>query len=234
MATGKPTLDKLLASRVAHPFGQFGTTDDESTDNGALGCTHTVWRFIAHAYTGKWYSHDQISKLAGYPFSGGATNRGMRVSESQRLIAALKLPYVYRGGLTSSQLLVASNKGPCMFSIRYGNWPNWQNYHGAARPAPYARPLRKAGRNQFSGFFGSHACCLLGYTRVMNGATFVRNDAYVMEPNHDSPARPENVPYDVVTQTQLNAAYRAVVSVLHWSNTVAFVPSRAPTFPGGI
>lgn len=232
MATGKATLDKLIAVRTARPFGQFGTIDDESTDNGALGCTHTVWRLIAFAYTGKWYSHDQISKLAGYPFGGGATNRGMRVAESQRLCAALKLPLVFRGGLTSSQLLTASNTGPCMVAIRYGSWPNWQGYRGSP-PAPYARPLGRAGRNQFSGFFGSHAVALLGYSRVMSGGTFVRNDAYVMEPNHDSPARPENVPYDVVTQTQLDKAFRDV-RLLGWSNTVAFVPTRTPTFPGGL
>ena len=173
MTTGKPTLDKLIACRTARPFGQFGTTDDESTDNGSLGCTHSVWRLIAFAYTGRWYSHDQISKFAGYPFGGGSTDRGMRTTESQRLCAALKLPMVLRSGLTSSQLLTASNLGPCMVAIRYGSWPNWQGYKGVYRPTPYARPLGKAGRNQFTGFFGSHAIALLGTPNVPPIATAI-------------------------------------------------------------
>ncbi|MFZ0324750.1 MAG: hypothetical protein WAN48_11535 [Actinomycetes bacterium] len=230
--TGKTILDKLLALRVNRPFGQFGTVDDECTDNGAIGCTHTCWRFIAFAYTGKWYSHDELSHLSGYPCGGGATNRGMRVEESQRLAAALHLPYVYRGGLTSSELLTASNKGPVLFAIRYGDWPAWRGYHGQTPPAPWARPLGKAGRNQFT-WSGSHATVLLGYVRIMAGARFVRNDCYAMEPNHDSPARPENVAYDLVTQTDLNRAFQGVKR-LGWAQTMAMVPTKAPTFPGGL
>ena len=228
-------LSKLAESRRRHPFGQFGTSDDECTDNGALGCTHTVWRYIAFVYKGKWYSHDQLTKLSGYPCGGGSTNRGMRISESQRLVKNLGLPYVYKAHLTSGELLRASKLGPCLFAVRYANWPNWAHYNGVTRPRPWARPTDKAGRNQFSGFYGSHACCLLGYKRITTTkGTFVRNDAYVMEPNHDSPSRPENVAYDIVTQTQLNAAYRAVVTVLGWPATMAFVPTRQPTFPGGL
>ena len=228
-------LDKCKESRRRHPFGQFGTSDDECTDNGALGCTHTVWRFIIWAYKGKWKSHDEITKLSGYPCGGGSTNRGMKVSESQRLIRAVGIPYVYKGNLTSSQLLRASRVGPVGFGIRYGDWPNWAHYDGRTRPRPWARPTDRAGRNQFTGFTGSHFCCLLGYVRITtSNGTFVRNDAYVMEPNHDSPARPENVPFDIVTQSQLSAAYQATRTKLGWAATMAFVPSRAPTFPGGL
>ena len=228
-------LDKLKESRRRHPFGQFGTSDDECTDNGALGCTHTIWRYIAYVYTGKWFSHDQLSHFSGYPCGGGPTNRGMRPSESQALCRHLKLPLVFKSSLSSGELLRASKIGPCMFAIRYGDWPNWAHYDGHTRPRPWARPLDKAGRNQFSGFTGSHACCLLGYKRIATPkGTFIRNDAFVMEPNHDSPARPERVPFDIVTQTQLNAAYKAVQTKLHWSNTVAFIPTRSPKFPGGL
>jgi hypothetical protein len=228
-------LDKLKETRRRHPFGQFGTSDDECTDNGALGCTHTIWRWIAWCYKGKWYSHDQLTKLSGYPCGGGASNRGMRVSESQKLVKALNLPYVYRNSLTSSELLQASKRGPVLFAIRYGDWPNWAHYGGQSRPRPWARPLDKAGRNQFVGFTGSHAVGLLGYVRVSTTkGVFVRNDAYCFEPNHDSPARPENVAYDIVTQTQLNAAYQATKTKLHWKVNLAFIPTKAPTFPGGL
>lgn len=234
MATGKAVLDKLLASRKKNPYGQFGTTDDESTDNGQLACTHAVWRFIIHAYTGKWYSFDQISHMAGFPFGGGSRNRGMSVDEAKRLILVTKIPYVYKNNLTGSELLIASNKGPVMFAMRYGNWPNWFKYRGKTTHSPYARPVSHAGRNQFTGFFGSHAGVLLGFVRVMSGGKFVRNDCYVFEPNHNSPARPEKVPYDVVTQTDLTRAYLAVKTQLGWSVTMAFVPTKAPTFPGGL
>jgi hypothetical protein len=228
-------LGKLKESRRRHPFGQFGTADDECSDNGASGCTHAVWRYIAWCYKGKWYSHDQLSRLSGYPCGGGPTNRGMRISESQKLCAALKLPLIYRADLTSAQLLKASKLGPVLFGVRYGNWPNWAHYGGQTRPRPWARPLDKAGRSQFTGFTGGHAVCLLGYSRISTSkGTFVRNDCYVMEPNHDSPARPENVAFDIVTQSQLNAAYKATVSVLKWPKTMAFVPTKLPTFPGGL
>lgn len=227
-------LERAQASRRKHPFGQFGTTDDECSDNGALGCTHAAWRFLAWAYTGRWYSHDQLSSKAGYPCGGGEANRGMRISESQRLARNLGIPLVYKANLSSSQLLVASRVGPVLLGIRYGNWPNWAHYKGVTRPKPWARPLDAAGRNQFAGFFGGHAVVLLGYRRIADDGKFVRNDCYVFEPNHDSPARPQNVPYDVVTQTQLNNAYQATRTALRWSSTMAFIPSRAPTFPGGL
>lgn len=234
MTIGRVTLrEKLLRARRLRPFGQFGTTDDECTDNGALGCTHTVWRFIAFIYTGKWYSHDQLSRLSGYPCGGGPENRGMRIGEAQQLCRALKLPYVYRANLTSSQLLNFTGNGPVVFAMLYGKWPAWKGYKGIFRKGPWARPYGAAGRNQFN-WSGSHAALLLGYKRIIRDHKFVRNDCYVLEPNHDSPARPENVPYDVVTQTQLNVAYRATVTDLHWTSTMAFVPTRQPTFPGGL
>ena len=75
----------------------------------------------------------------------------------------------------------------------------------------------------------------MGYQRIVSSTgTFLRNDAYVMEPNHDSPARPENVPFDIVTQTDFNRSYQEVVTMLGWSSTVAIVPTKAPTFPGGL
>lgn len=225
-------LEKLKESRRRHPFAQFGTPDDECTNNGSQGCTHAVWRFIIWAYKGKWLSHDEISKICGYPCSA---DRGMRVSESQELCRDLNLPLIYKGNLPSGDLLKASRTGPCMFAVRYGDWPNWAHYNGQTRPRPWARPLDKAGRNQFTGFTGAHAAALLGYNRVtLTNGKFVRNDCFVFEPNHDSGARPEKVPFDIVTQTQLNAAYRAVVTKLGWSATMAFIPTKSPTFPGGL
>jgi len=234
MATGKALLDKALASRVKRPSGQFGQSADGSTDNGSLGCTHTIWQWIIWAYKGKWYSHDTISKLSGYPYGGGSRNRGMNVDEAKRLIRATGIPFVYKNSLTATQLLQASNVGPCMFAMRYGSWPNWYNYAGRSRPKPWARPLGKAGRNQFVGFTGSHAGALLGYVRVTSAGKFVRNDCFVFEPNHNSPARPQNVAYDVVTGGELSNAYNAVKTMLGWSVTMAFVPTKSPTFPGGL
>jgi hypothetical protein len=228
-------LDKLKESRRRHPFGQFGTADDECSDNGAIGCTHTVWRFIIWAYLGKWYTHDQISRFSGFPCGGGSNSRGMQPSESKKLVERLDLPFIYKADLTSSELLRATRLGPVLFGVRYGDWPNWAHYGGQTRPRPWARPLDKAGRNQFTGFVGGHAGCLLGYKRITTSrGTFVRNDAYVFEPNHDSPARPENVAFDIVTQTQLNAAYRATVTKLGWPKTMAFIPTARPTFPKGL
>ncbi len=170
-------LGDLRKSRERHPFGQFGTADDQCTDGGALGCTHAVWRFIVHAYTGDWFSHDELSRFSGYPCGGGPTNRGMRPSESQALCKRLRIPLEFRGGLSTGELLRASRKGPCMVAIRYGDWPAWKGYGGHAWSPPYARPLHKAGRNQL-GFTGSHAVCLLGYQRVTDAkGAFVARSA---------------------------------------------------------
>lgn len=227
-------LEKCAASRRKRPTGQFGTADDECTDGGALGCTHCIWAFIAWCYKGKRYTHDQLTKYSGYPCGGGSTNRGMKISESQALCRALGLPLVYKANLSSSELLRASKVGPVLFAMRYGDWPNWAHYKGVTRPKPWARPLDDCGRNQFAGFFGGHAGCLIGYRRRESAGKFLRNDCWVVEPNHDSPARPQNVPYDVVTQTQLNNAYIATKTKLRWSSTMAFIPTRSPSFPGGL
>jgi hypothetical protein len=158
----------------------------------------------------------------------------MRVTESKKLVAKLNLPYVYKADLNSSELLRASKLGPVLFGIRYGSWPAWAHYDGHTRPKPWARPYDKAGRNQFD-WSGSHACGLLGYRAVRDKAgKFIRNDCYVSEPNHNSANRPENVAYDIVTQSDLAKAYYATKKVLGWTYTMAFIPTRVPTFPGGL
>lgn len=227
-------LQRLKRVRKNRPYGQFGQKGDRCTDNGSLGCTHTVWQYIAFVYKGKLYTHDQLSRLSGYPCGGGPTNRGMRITESQKLVRALKLPYIYKANLTSGQLLKASKRGPVLFAIRYGDWPNWKGYRNHYRPRPWARPRGRAGRNQFTGFYGSHAVALLGFRRIIRNGKFIRNACAVLEPNHASPARPEKVPYDIVTQSELNKAYRATVTKLRWPSTMAFIPTKAPTFPGGL
>jgi hypothetical protein len=232
VSTGKATLDKLLTMRTRHPRGQFGQTDDESTLNGVTACGHTCLQDILFAYKGLRLSQDQISRVVGY--WARTPDRGLHTDEVQRILSHYGVSYTVKTGLSSGELLTASNIGPVLLVIRYGNWPNWYKYRGTSPPAPFARPLGKGGRNQFSGFFGSHFVLELGYVRKVDSTgKFLRNDVYAMEPNHDSPARSENVPYDVVTQTDFYRAFSAVKQ-LGWSNTLALVPNRRPTFPGGL
>ena len=232
----KPILDRALALRRSNPFGQFGQSGDVSTYNGATGCGHTVWQFIIKFWLNRWLTHDDISRLAGYPWPVLNPNRrGLRPSESEKLIYKLKLPYRFVWNPTLSELLQASNWGPVLWPHWYGVYPNWKDYHGQTPPSPYARPLRHAGRNQFKNFFAGHASCELGYLPIL-GTTgkIIRYDVWNFEPNHDSPVRPENVAYDIITSSQMWKAHRALLAPpssqignsIPWTNLWAFIPTK--------
>jgi hypothetical protein len=210
----KPTLewwrDLMEANRW---LVQFGQSDDSLTENGSSGCTDTVLQALILGWKAKRVTHNQIRKAAG---RGIATcSKGLTADDVRKVIANWGLPYKVVFGMTWGDVLRASNRGPAIVATRYANWPNWAHYGGATRPKPWARPTDKAGRSQFSGFTGAHANLLLGYANWLNDSgVVVRVDAFVKEPNHGSPARPERPPYDIVLSADGKAAYDAYKSVL--------------------
>ena len=220
---------KALAFRRARPYGQFRQADSGSTDNGALGCTHTCWQWIAELWTGRFYTHDEISRLSGYPYGGGSTNRGMRPSESIKFLQAIGLPYVLKTNLPVSALYAAAALGPVEFSHSYSRWPEWKGYTykgvtADGRPNGYAAPLGAAGANQLAGFRppkDRHAGMLWG-----SGVGSSGFQVYTSEPNHGSLARPQLPPYDILTGPQFANLYNSFKTV-YGLNLVAIIPTRA-------
>lgn len=206
-----PRLRAEILGRRAKPSQQFGQTDDESTWNGATGCTHTVLQWIIWRVKGKWYSHDDISKAAGYPWPRyNPRKRGMTLTEVQRVIDHYHLPYRIVRDRPALEVWKASKRGIVGVAIMYTHWPEWKGYRYAGRtadgkPNGYATPLRKAGKTQLSGFYGRHMTALLGYATDPKGPDL----GYFIEPNHGSPARPEKPPYDRGLYAQWKRAYES-------------------------
>jgi hypothetical protein len=193
-------LSKCLSHRRNHPFQQFGQAYDTLSNNGATGCTDTCLQFIARIWGKSSYTHDQIRRRVGH------TNRytGLNYAEVSAFLKSIGLSYTRHSGSTeisAGQMLTASRRGPVLFGEMYSWHPEWRGYHYAgltanSTPNGYARPLEKAGKTQLTGFTGRHAGVLLGYDG---------DNVYVMEPNHNSPSRPENPPYDILTVAQFKA-----------------------------
>jgi hypothetical protein len=218
---------KAMSVRRQYPFQQFGTTDDESTRGGADGCTHTVLRYLSKLWLNRWYSQDQISVLAGWS-SGARPGRGLYPSEVQRFCTRVGLPYQVRFGLTAFQLLELSERGPIGFGHKYDWWPEWRGYTYFGRtsdgyPNGYAGPLGRAGRTQLAGFTGAHFGILLGWDN--DQASNARRVA-AWEPNHNSPSRPEDPAYDLITSHQFRVVYESYNRQLKRS-PYALVPVRS-------
>lgn len=223
--------ERAMARRRGRPFQQFGQPDDASTFGGATACTHTVLQFLATLWLGKWYSHDQVSKLAGYPSAANnPTRRGLRPSEVQRFCDAVKLPYVVKLNMSAFDMLEVSRRGPIGFGHSYSTWPEWYGFHYAGRvadgsPNGYARPFKAAGRTQLAGFVppnDAHFGLLLGWDKTASsGAARV----VAWEPNHGSGARPEKPPYDLMTSAQFRKVFESYQKVLH-RTPYALIPTR--------
>lgn len=222
---------KVMDLRAHRPFQQFGQTDDETTRNGALGCTHTVLQFLALLWKGRWYSHDQVSRLAGYP-GYPRVNRGLRPAEVQRFCSAAGLPYRVALDLTASELLLMANRrGPIGFGHSYSYWPEWMGrvYLGVradGRPNGYASPAREAGRTQLKGFEpprDAHFGMLLGYDPSQDVS---RARVVAWEPNHGTTSRPEKPAYDRMTSNQFQRVYDSYHRVLGRS-PYALIPKEA-------
>jgi hypothetical protein len=195
----------------AHPFQQFGQTDDESTFNGATACTHTDLQKLVLAKTGRMYSQDEISAIAGYPpASRNPGRRGLRwYTEIMAVVRHFGLPYepyVYAGPLNTpvwTQIKVYLSRGPVMMAMRYSHYPErrgaiYNGVHADGKPNGYAI---SNGKTQLVGAESmGHAVMAIAYHDTGSGWVF---DSF--DPNHGSPARPEHPPFDRITPKQQQA-----------------------------
>lgn len=193
---------------------QFGTSDDESTFNGATGCMHTKLRILIRAVTGRDYSHDEISKVAGYPWPANNPNRrGLRLStdpdsEVMRVVRKFGLPYVpyfYDGVLTDrlwERVKTNMRESPLIIGMKYSHYPEDKGYVYMGRRAdgyPVGFALAH-GKTQLSGAENiAHAVMLIAYWESTKYDRWVVSSK---DPNHGSPSRPERPPFDLVTPTQ--------------------------------
>lgn len=217
----------------SHPgIQQFGDGHNVSTGGGKRGCTQTILRFLALGWTGKLYTQDDVSRMAGYPTSQqAARGTGMTAAQCEQFIRAAKLPYRivpfnhtegYFGLMRRANL-----HGPIAIGVAYSHQPQWKgySYHGVRAlgvPNGFASPLGKAGKTQLTGFTGSHMDALLGY---MFGGRDRHRVCFVKDPNHGSAIRPERPPYDAMTQAQFEKLYESFQTALGRS-LYAIVPTE--------
>lgn len=209
-------LDVYLARRKRNPFGQFGQGHDVSSWDGATGCGHTSVQTVIAAFKGLIPTHDAISKVAGYwrPKS----RIGTSAEQLEKALRHWSLAYDATYGATFETLLKwANERGPVLACVKYSRYPAWRLYRHRSTTAPYAQPAGHAGRNQFGVDF-AHWVVIVGTMKAGPFAGWIA----VMEPNHDSPARPERVVIDYVRPGDLKAAVNAA-----FAKTIAVVPSRS-------
>lgn len=208
----------ILQHRVRHPVQQFGQADDVYTANGATGCTHTGLQEIDHIWTGRWLSHDAISRLVGYPNQSPITaskRRGLRPTEVSTFLGKRGLPYQVRSGISADTLLQLVARGPVGFGMAYSWVPEWMGrvYNGIkadGKPNGWAHPLSHAGKTQLSGFTGAHFGLLLAY----DPGSQIGTQVTYWEPNHNSPSRTEKPPYDQCSVAQWRKLYGSYQAVL--------------------
>lgn len=203
-------LDTIKAARTARPFGQFRQAACVSTWGGKTGCGQTSVQSIIFAFKRVLPSHDAISRVIGY--WRPASMVGTSAEQLAKGLGRWRLSYRARYGASLAALRALTAKGPVILVVWYPRYPNWKAYRGRLRPAPWAEPLGHAGANQFPKPAIRHWVVFSG---VETGMALV-----TPEPNHSSPARPENVAYDRISLAALEAAYVA-------GGRIAVVPTRS-------
>lgn len=213
----------VLAMRRAWAFHQFGQANDSRTNNGATGCTDTCLQLLILLVKGVWYTHDRIRGIVGHrnPYTG------LSYAEVSAIATSLRLNYRVELGLTYEQIVsLVRTRGPVMIGEPYGWHPSWRGFRYMGRvassyPNGFAKPWGKAGRTQLGPNF-RHAVVILAIG-TLDGVQV----AYVFEPNHNSPARGEDPPYDVLTMPQL----RKLIDTYRAQNgqTYALHPTRPIT-----
>ncbi len=224
-----PRLKKAIASRRRRPSQQFGQTDDEFTINGSLGCTQTILQWLAWFWLKTWYTHDQISRIAGYPDMRSMSynsRRGMTPTEVQNFCDRVGLPYKVRFGVTAEEVMRFSKRGPVGFAHSYSYVPEWKGYRygnrvADGRPNGFASPREKAGRTQLSGFVPPYDA----HFGILFGVNETTNHVFTWEPNHGSASRSEKPPFDRMTKRQFTKVYDSYANVLR-RTPYALIPTE--------
>lgn len=210
-----PVTAAALATRANKPFQQFGQANDAYTANGATGCTHTVLQYLAWLVKKRWYTHDEISRMVGYPNQSKialSRRRGLYPSEVGSFLRKAGLPYAVQYNLSAYKVLQISNAlGPVGFGHHYAWVPEWYEYtyrgvKADGKPNGFAHPLRRAGKTQLTGWAGAHFGACLGWDPHL---AVDKPRVFIWEPNHGSSARPEKPSHDLIRSGQFRALYES-------------------------
>lgn len=189
---------------------QFGQGDDESTYNGATGCTHTDLQRLILALTGEHVTHDEISLVAGYPWPhGNPRMRGLYSGgvndEVGRVIKHYGLPYKLVIAPLWKDMIRYMKRGPVITGVLYGYWPEQHGatYNGHTADGKPGGFAYEGGKTQLSGAERVyHAVLFLG-----RGRPFKHMSIWANEPNHGSPSRPEHPVHDKVNSAYAHRAW---------------------------
>lgn len=222
-AQWRKRVKSILGRRTRYQFGQ---PKDSLVDGGAVACTDTCIQLIKLMVDGRRVSLDKVRRLSGGPTDG---SRGLRSSEALRAMRKLGLPYT-TANLTARQAMdISRTLGPVIVAEAYWAHPQWmgstymgtragrfaRDARGKRRWVGYAKPLREAGKTQLTGFDGGHADLLVWANK---------RTAFVRDPNHNSPARPERPAWDELTVKQLDRMLDSFVALA--GARVCYVPAR--------
>jgi hypothetical protein len=208
--------DVFIAFRAKHPLGQFGQAHSVATFNGSTACGPTSSQSIIGAIKRVIPTLDAICRVMGY--WRPADRRGTSAEQNAKALGKWHLSYRAAYGLSLLQLRALAHKGPVMLVVQYHVYPGWKGYRGHPRPTPWSQPYGKSGANQYPLPRFLHWVVLAGPAMTVGP---YKGLLPVMEPNHDSPARPENVVIDYITPAALEAAYGAA------GKRIAVVPNRS-------
>lgn len=177
-------------------FGQSG-----APCKGQSCCTDTCIQMIVEYYKEKTYSLSAIRNYAQAKTNfNEAPCTGINHIEALNALEAMGCAYKVSFSADWRAVYNYLNYGPVLVGVHYGSYPNKKGRCGSRNIAEYE------GRTD-CGFKGAHAVLVVGKRRhVVNGRA--HTDFYVRDPDHHSPARPEQPKYDIITAGQLNTAMR--------------------------
>ena len=202
---------------------QFGQQHDSLSDNGKKACGMAAVQLIGGIH-GHDVTLDQVARSANYPVDSDQENDvGFYGWQVILALKELGIKYEVRStftnnALTSQEIIdVATHMGPVVFKCVYGWWPQWHSFHYAGKIADgrapdgtkvgFARPLGHAGKTQLRGFeTGHHFGVVLSAESESHRA---RPRVWLRDSDHNSPIRPEQPPYDVVTEHQFSIVYES-------------------------
>lgn len=193
--------------------------------NGSSCCTDTCIQMIVEYYKEKSYSLAYIRKVAQAKTSFDERPcTGINHIEVLNALNAFGLShYNVAFGIDQNFVYQKLKIGPVLVGVHYGSYPT-------KKGKCYKRGIRHAeisGKTD-CGFNGSHAILAIGARRHLNSSgVYQHMDIYTRDPDHNSPARPEKPPYDLIRASDLGLAMKNLPKYTAFSQTYCVYPTIA-------
>ena len=207
----------ILKYPARYQFGQ-----PNAPCGGSSCCTDTCIQMIVEYYKEEHHGLSLIRKRAQ-----AKTNfderpcTGINHIEVLNALASFGLGH-YKVAFGADALTVwrKLSVGPVLVGVHYGSYPTRKGKCNSNN-AEYA------GKTD-CGFNGAHAVLAVHKrNHTVNGKT--HRDIFIRDPDHNSPARPEKPPYDIITRGQLNRAMKNLPRHTKFTNTYIIYPTKKKT-----